>query len=134
MSIKKTKPNKLQTEFKNLRHKFRLIKNDKIIITCWILSGLILFLNIIYLGINIKPVEFEIPVRYSSYSKVAGTWYNLFKIPGLGIIILLFNSLLSIKYYPTEKIVSYILGGITLLASSLLLIQAILFVYLIGAK
>ncbi|HBG82013.1 TPA: hypothetical protein DDW69_04235 [candidate division CPR2 bacterium] len=122
---------KISQEIELLKHNFKLIIRNKIIITSWIVSIIILLSTLSYLILNIKPTEFEIPIRYSSYSKTIGHWYKLYYMPLLGTIIFFINSIIATKYYNSEQFISYTLAVLSALISLLLLIQTSLFVYLV---
>lgn len=121
-------------EIDSFKNNLKLIKKNKMLVTSFFVSLLLILITFIYLALTIKPVGFEIPIRYSTYSKIPGPWYSLYQIPLTGLIIILFNSLIAVKYFHTEKIISYILMLFGILLSLMVLIQASLFIYLIGTK
>lgn len=84
----------------------------------------------IYLFLKIKPQENPVYLHYNIYFGVdlIGTWYWIFYLPALGLLILLANFLISKFLYSRMIIVSYLTQWLTFFLQIILLIASLLIV------
>jgi len=122
-----------KSEVKLFKKNWKLITKDKLIVIVWLISFIIIVTSLILLAVKIRPISFEIPVKVSPYSTRLGNWYELFTMPISGLVIMFINSLLAIKFYNTERLVSYITIIILIFFSLMILLQTVLFIVFLGA-
>lgn len=90
-----------------------------------------LFINIIIWGIlffKFKPNEYPIALHYNIYFGIdfIDVWYKIYLLSFIGLIFILFNSIISIFLYNyQEKLASYFLLCTSLFIQILLLIAVI---------
>jgi len=96
---------------------------DKYNIFFLILAVLINLSSWIYLYIKIKPQTEPIYLHYNIYFGVdlIGQWYQIFFFPLTGLLVCLINTIISYIIYKREKIVSYIIIGITIFLQTIIL-------------
>ncbi|PIP30918.1 hypothetical protein COZ22_04520 [bacterium (Candidatus Howlettbacteria) CG_4_10_14_3_um_filter_37_10] len=126
--------NKITKSIKEVRLNFNLIRHDKAAIVLFFMSLAIFILGIAYLLIYIRPVEFNIPVRFNPSSRVAGKWYELYQMPLLSFALTFLNSILAVKYFNSERFIAYTLISASVVINIIIFIQIYLFVYLVGTK
>lgn len=130
---KKMNKQKFKSEIKLFKNNWKLITKDKLIVIIWLLSFAVVITSLILLIVKIRPVGFEIPVKFSPYTKRTGNWYELFSMPITGLVIIFINSLIAIKFYDTERLISYVSTIILIVFSLMILLQTTLFIVFLGA-
>ena len=126
--------NKITKSIKDVRLNFNLIRHDKIVIMLFFTSLAILLLGVIFLLVYIRPAAFNIPVRFNPNSRVAGKWNELYQMPLLSFVLTFLNLILAIKYYNSERFISYALISASVVINIIIFIQIYLFAYLVGIK
>jgi uncharacterized membrane protein len=124
---------KIKSQIKHFKNNWKLITKDKLIVIVWLTALAIILVSLGLLITNIKPVSFEVPVKFSPYSKRTGNWYELFSIPISGLVMMFINSLIAIKFYDTERLISYISVVVLVFFSLMILLQSALFAIFLGA-
>lgn len=114
----------------NLINRLRDPLRERFIVVSFLLS---LFLNIstwILLYFSVQPRPDPIFLHYNIYYGIdlIGSWYEIYFIPGSGLIFLLANYILSVIMYPTKKLLAYLLVGFNLPLHLLLGLAAILII------
>jgi len=81
----------------------------------------------IILYLKIKPSEYPIPLHYNIFFGVdlMGGYTKVYTLPGIGILILLFNLILSFSLYKKERLASYLLIGTAVLIQVFLILSGI---------
>ncbi|KKQ78689.1 MAG: hypothetical protein UT02_C0059G0002 [Parcubacteria group bacterium GW2011_GWC2_38_7] len=115
-------------------------RKNRTLIICTIIS---FFLNLfiwLLIFFRLRPIvrllpadQAFIPLHYNTYLGVDkfGDWLNIFILPGLGLLILLVNTLFAVLIYNRKDMLSYFLV-ITSLFSQLLFLIATIFIILIN--
>lgn len=109
------------------------IWRDKLFLAGVVLGVLTNFAVWMILALKIKPSVYPIPLHYNIYSgiDVIDLWYKVFIIPAFGLVLLIFNLIISLVFYRREKFIAYLLNvsniivQILLLAASIVIIQDI---------
>lgn len=88
--------------------------------------GVGLFINLVgwaYLLINVRPQENPIFLHYNIYYGVdlIGDWYQIFLMPLAGSIVFLVHLVLSRELYSRDRVLGYILIGITIVLEIIIL-------------
>ncbi len=97
------------------------------------LATVVLILGqLLVLAIGIVPREDPIFLHYTTSFGVdfIGAWYLVYLIPGVSLILLLFNGLLARVLVRRDFYLGYLLSGGTLTVILLLFIQSILLLYI----
>ena len=107
--------------------KENFFQNKKIIL----FLGLGLLINLIvwiFLFLKIKPQSEPVYLHYNIYFGVdlIGEWYKIFLMPFIGLVIYFINLYLSYIIYKREKIISYIIIGITIFLECVILVASLL--------
>ena len=99
-----------------------------------------LFVNLaiwVVLYIKIKPLSFisefgQIPLHYNIYFGIdkIGPWYNVFALPLIGLIVIIFNNILGYTFYLKEKLISHFLVGSQFIVQIILAFGAFLIILL----
>ncbi|HLD82266.1 MAG TPA: hypothetical protein VJA22_03620 [Patescibacteria group bacterium] len=105
-----------------------LTLKDKLILLCLAASLCLNVIIWIYLGKRITQVETPIPLHYNIHFGIdyVALGYQVYVIPFLGFLILLFNFTLIYVLYLKEKILSYFLALNTVLVHIFLAISSYL--------
>ncbi|MBI3626527.1 hypothetical protein HY224_00585 [Candidatus Uhrbacteria bacterium] len=77
---------------------------------------------------RLKPTSEPIPLHYNVYfgPDLIGPWQQAYVIPGLGLGFLVLNLVLAYLFYRRERVLAYLLTGLTLLIETFLLIGSIM--------
>ena len=69
----------------------------------------------IYAIFSFAPTDYLVPLRYNSFLGVTllGSWYQLYFVPGILLLLALLNGILASITYSRDKLVAYSLLGIT---------------------
>ena len=94
-----------------------------------------LLLNIlIWLGIVWQMNNFSesMPLHYNIYFGIdlLGDWYQIFILPGLGLLFFLINFIAGFVSYHKEKIISYFLAGTASFCQLILLVATALIIFI----
>ncbi|MFA5076375.1 MAG: hypothetical protein WC480_03080 [Patescibacteria group bacterium] len=115
--------------YDDLRKNLKVIfLQDRILI---IFFGIALVLNLLlYFGLywQIQPSAEPVFLHYNIYFGIdlIGGWQEVYLMPIVGSFLLVINLILAYFFYHSEKIVSYLLLGISLLIEVLLLVGGVM--------
>jgi len=100
---------------------------DRFIISALLTAIALNIILWIILYLKIKPSEYPIPLHYNIFFGVdlMGGYTKVYTLPGIGILILLFNLVLSFSLYKKERLASYLLIGIAVLIQVFLILSGI---------
>lgn len=114
-----------------IKNFFKFFIKDRLMV--FLLLAGILINTIIWANLfRIKMVDGMIPLHYNIYFGIdyMGEWHNIFIVPLLGLIILIFNFLLSLFLYFKDKFISYILSIVASFVQIILLLASLAMVWI----
>jgi hypothetical protein len=84
---------------------------DRLSVSVVALAVAINALAVISVLIRLRPLSYEVPIRYTSVAGFdsLGPWYALYAIPAYGILVLAANVGLAMKAYNRSRIASFFL-------------------------
>ena len=96
-----------------------------------VLIGLALLVNLIdlvWLGVRLHPTNFAVPIRYSSFEgfTALGPWYSIYLSAGLGVLVMLTNTVLALISFERSRMTSFLLltGSVLVAVFSLVISSA----------
>jgi len=100
---------------------------DRFIISALLTAIALNIILWIILYLKIKPSEYPIPLHYNIFFGVdlVGEYNKIYILPGIGILILFFNLILSFSLYKKERLASYLLIGTAVLIQMFLILSGV---------
>jgi uncharacterized BrkB/YihY/UPF0761 family membrane protein len=89
----------------------RSIYKDGWFLSLCVLTGIVVLFNILWALINIKQTAIQIPIRFSSLTNFdqLGSWYQLYEIPAITLLIALANFALANLLHKKNRLISIFL-------------------------
>ena len=89
----------------------RSIYKDGWFLSLCVLTLVVVFFNVLWAIINIKQTQIQIPIRFSSLTNFdqLGSWYQLYEIPVITIMIALANFGLANLLHKKNRLISVFL-------------------------
>ncbi len=110
---------------------FKIFLRDRIITAAFLFG---VFVNSItwFNLLRIQKTDEILPLHYNIYFGIdyMGGWYSLFIVPLFGLIVLLFNFLLSLFIHFKDKFLSYSLSVVALFVQMILLTASFAIVWI----
>lgn len=100
---------------------------DRFVISAILTAVILNIILWIILYLKIKPSEYPISLHYNIFFGVdlMGKYTKVYTLPSVGILIFIFNSILSFLLYSKERLASYLLIGVAVLIQVFLILSGI---------